>query len=298
MRTLAAISALSLAACSQPAPSKAKNEVLEVSVRMSVCLGHKAAYWFPDTALRWAPTGPFRTQVDCMLAAKDCAGFLTCFGTSIDAELAPADPMVVNHCEGSSYVTQLHTDYGTRYLQKQDCAAIDPHNPTCYDNGDGSGVCGAGRCDTPGMTCNGAQIISQCLSNGVLGVTSCEDEGLQCNGSDGNWWCGGSGVACDQNTCEDQLLHVCSSGRESIVIDCGNYDSGLYCWDETKAGGGCGVKFDDRECEPGASVCDGAVAKYCLGGRWQVFDCPSFLDSTCTLDSQLDPVCRSASWGG
>jgi hypothetical protein len=219
-------------------------------------------------------------DIDCVLAAGDCAGVLSCFGFRIGDATCPTDDTCL---DGDT----LSTCRGLVPFEI-DCAAWDGNGGPLCVTGDGDAGCGVGECAEIGETCDGSE--RQDCEDGILAVSDCDRFGLDCAlvGEDAECWSVTGDSCSGPDRCEGSVAIHCE-GEVQTETDCSGRVAGASCF----LGGGSGTGdaycgFGD-ECDPDLSepveTCEGDSLRYCLLGAWVTVDCTELGFAGCTADS-------------
>ena len=131
--------------------------------------------------------------------------------------------------------------------------------------------------------------IEDQLDCGVLGMTCFETEDEA--------FCGFAGSSCADDRCEGTTVVNCQDGIEGASIDCKALDPAFTCRDAFGAVS-CAVPSGSEECDLllDTVLCEGDVARACIGGKHFDFDCGAFLGAHCETDGLGTARCVSADW--
>lgn len=275
-------------------------EAAAAAVRVSACTGEDlgevvlalgVAVTYPDAV------GDVPEIGRCVQRAGDCAAVLRCLSYDPDAT-----------CDGPPSCLDAQTfrscdslENGLELVRDWPCSGALTGGDRCVA-AESDTACGIGTCDEEDepSRCEGDAYVR--CDNGVLRRSDCRALGLVCTdlregGDTGIVGCLPEGDRCTANTCDGHVLTVCEpfSGIALGRIDCADIDPALTCLplDGTMT---CGVPSDQASCEPETVTCEGAKARYCLGGFPIDLDCAGFLGGTCVPQGDDNARCKAPDW--
>jgi len=274
----------------------------DVAVRMSVCRGSRIGDGVHEYLERLhhsqgAAHDFWEESLDCVVAARDCEGVLTCIG--IEASEACDPEEYAEHCEDGRYrTTCVRLADGEGRVAREDCRWAISSGPSCIEGETGGAACGVSRCEEDEASCAG-DVATSC-SGGVLHRDDCS------NLVDGRCWmtpyekpmCVQSTAPCTSDRCDGETSIRCLWGIEMIRFECAELP-GLICVEQE---GESGCRHPGEVCEDREGRCVGSAAEVCLAGRWYRHECSDFLDASCELlkldedDDRRQVRCRSRRW--
>lgn len=268
---------LTVAACDAESPVITPEDLSGVFVRRSAC---------DDVALTPAlaslvgqsdgSAAASSSVLSCERSASSCEELWRCSGIDPETSCDPAS--FTSTCEGTERVT-----CSNGRVRRQDCAADDDGNTACNSLEAGVTSCGLGPCEgASGLRCEG-DVIYACREGldrrsedcALAGRTCVVDEALRAG-------CVDRVEPCAADRCDGAVALRCVAGLGFVETDCA----------ATPIAGACRARSGEAECfaassecEEGAAGCAGALARFCVAGRWIELDCGAFEDGTCVDES-------------
>lgn len=266
-----AVLALVLVACGNP-PMDWEG----LQVRRSACLGLPldpllASYVQLVDGLPYSGNAS-AIPPDCS-HAPDCDALVECMG--ID-RARTCDPLDAGRCLDDRHLEQCTTE---GLVQTVDCALSPSGNDRCVPTVSGGGHCAVAACEVgTAARCDGDAWL-ECTSSGVLERVDCAAFGLRCAEAESDAACVQTVEVCEASRCDGDDLLICNSGLGTIRQRCADrLGEGATCAD---TGSGVGCVVPTAVCEAGEARCEGDVARFCVDGVWQDFDCATFGGGAC-----------------
>lgn len=202
--------------------------------------------------------------------ADTCDAFYTCVGIDPARSCEPG----TSTCAGDHVLEQC----ASGLQQTIDCRDNPSGNDRCVD-ADGFASCAAGPCDSAEARCDG-DVATTC-GEGRRRRVDCGAIDRTCVAGATSATCVHVVEACEADRCDGTVALDCDDGLGFNRVDCeAVLGAGATCVEED---GNVECRPATVECEDGAGECDGAIARLCVDGRWETFDCGEFQSSTCAI---------------
>jgi len=172
------------------------------------------------------------------------------------------------------------------------------NNKQCVLSSLGYPECGIEACTQEGEFCRGTTRV-RCRDGVLRQIEDCAEEGFKCSqGVDSEGTpasgCGEQYTGCEDSVCRSNQLIMCDSGAETPV-NCRELDTAYSSCQLFESDSGdiefqpfCAVTSASRDCVGISGVCDGDVAKVCVGGKTQLVDCKALLTNGTCVNSMAD----------
>lgn len=229
---------------------------------------------------RGARAERFKTRIDCINAADDCAAANQCAGLT---QMPCDEDNDVFACEGNTAVSCDYDMLGGR-IRRTDCGADLDGNTECVDDGGISYCASPAQCEGFDTRCEGDRLIE--CADGVAQARDCTLTNRVCAVDDGGRArCVAPPVDCQP--CDGTVAQLCDAGVVQNRFDCGLF--GLQCDAEAQDRLPC-IPVDPVECEDFAYQCAGDIAQICVAGQWVEWDCGA-IGAEC-VQNDFHIVCR------
>lgn len=199
-------------------------------------------------------------------SSATCADYLACIGIDTGTSCSGTP----TRCADATHLVVC----ADGFEQTIDCAANPFENTSCVSTASAT-TCGGGTCDTAGRSCEGNVLVD--CAGGITQRTDCAAFGRTCVAAAGQGACVHVAESCTADRCDGRHLLDCDgSGLGLVRLDCAIMAGPTGTCEAER-----GCIAATPECEAGTAECQGSVARFCLNGAWEPFDCSAIEGATC-----------------